>query len=161
MEETTTLVQEGRHTVKPVEWGLTKTSSGKPNVFITFTNGLTWFGSLNEGKAREFTIRSLVNCGFRSDNLKALDMPNALDTNSDVSIVVAHEEYNGKTRARVQWVNKMGSLKASKEETAEMLNGLDLRGDFMVEMQDQGVEMKKHTSPIQPAQSFDVNDIPF
>lgn len=164
------LINEGRYLAKPTEWGITKTKSGKPNVFIAFKleatgKNITWFGSLNQGKATEITIRTLVNCGFKFDKLTALDRSDALDTKTNVSLTIEHEEREKEgtthTIARVSWVNKINSLKADKKDVATMLSGIDLRGALMAEMMEQGVQMQK-TSAIQEAsQEFDANDIPF
>lgn len=64
---------------------------------------ITWFGYFTE-KTYKRTMESLRYCGWRGNKLVDLG---PLD--QKVKIVVGHEEYEGKTVAKVQWVNRFGS----------------------------------------------------
>lgn len=94
-------------------WGLGESGTGKEQVAVEFkvlTEGaaeqsLTWYGYFTDG-AIEKTIESLRNCGWQGDDLSQLDGLGA----NEVDIVVEDETYEGKTTARVQWVNKVGAL---------------------------------------------------
>ena len=160
------LVEEGRYIVKPVEWGITQTKEGLPQLFITFEGDFsdeikrkTWFGSLKEGKAREFALKAICTCGFAYSDLSYIERYDALDKNTEVSVVIGHEEFNGVTRDKIQWVNKIKSLKASSDETKMMLKGMDLKAELMVAMQEVGIKPKTATKS--PIQSIDTDEVPF
>lgn len=65
---------------------------------------IAWLGYFTD-KTTERTVQALRYCGFRGDDLAAL-VTQQID--HEVQIVVQHEEYNGKVRAKVQWVNQAG-----------------------------------------------------
>lgn len=98
---------------KAKEWTLSETKQGAPMVVVLFdvlTEGateksLTWRGLFTE-KTVDRTIESLRYCGFEGDDLLTLE---GLDKN-EVDLVVEDELYEGKTYARVQWVNKPRNL---------------------------------------------------
>lgn len=95
------------------EWTLSESQQGHPMAVVLFdilTEGaaessLTWRGSFSEAAA-DRTIEALRHCGFEGDDLTQLT---GLDKN-EVELVVEDEEYEGKTYAKVQWVNKPRSL---------------------------------------------------
>lgn len=63
---------------------------------------LTWFGFFKSAKSAEIAVKALRVMGFKGDDLDTVfDQP--LD--NVVSIVVEHDEYDGKTRAKVAWIN--------------------------------------------------------
>ncbi len=92
-------------------WALSESSKGTPQVTANFeitTEGyqgesMPWYGYLSEGAA-DRTIESLRYMGWKGDNLTQLDN---LDAN-EVELVIANEEYEGKTSLRIQWVNRLG-----------------------------------------------------
>lgn len=51
------------------------------------------------------SVESLRICGFKGDDI---DQFFGQRPENEVSIVVEHEEYDGKTRAKVKWINKPG-----------------------------------------------------
>ncbi len=63
---------------------------------------LTWFGFFKTPKSSSIAIKALRMMGFKGDDFGAISEQ---ELNSVVSIVVGHDEYDGKTRAKVQWVN--------------------------------------------------------
>ena len=65
---------------------------------------VAWFGSFSE-KAYERTLQALRYCGMKGDDLMTLP-DQVLD--QEVSIVVEHNEWEGKVTARVAWVNEPG-----------------------------------------------------
>lgn len=98
---------------KAKSWGLGETKSGAEQVAVEFSiltegaaeTSLTWHGYFSE-KTFDRTIQSLRYCGWSGDDMTNLE---GLDAN-EVDIVVEDEEYEGKTFAKVQWVNKPGGL---------------------------------------------------
>jgi hypothetical protein len=65
---------------------------------------LGWFGYFTDNTV-ERTIESLRLCGLKGDDLAAA-VTGPLD--QEVQLVVEHETYDGKTRAKVVWVNAPG-----------------------------------------------------
>lgn len=65
---------------------------------------IAWFGHFSE-KTIHRTVESLRYCGFKGDDLAGA-VTQKLD--QEVQIVVAHDDYNGKTTAKVNWVNRAG-----------------------------------------------------
>jgi hypothetical protein len=88
---------------------LSETKNGKPFVAVTFrvTKGemagetIDWQGWLSTEKAETRTMASLRYCGWKGDSLDDIG-----ELDQEVEIVVEHEVGNdGKTRAKVAWVN--------------------------------------------------------
>lgn len=92
---------------------LGESTNGKEQVAITFelTEGeyagrrLTWFGYFSTDKAAEMTMKALRNAGWKGQDLWAVTQQ-AL--NQPVSLNVISEEYEGKWRNKVNWVNAPG-----------------------------------------------------
>lgn len=93
----------------------------------------SYFGSLSEeagasGKRPiDHTVNALRNCGWTGDDLS--DLPQLAESDmlaEIVELVVAHETFEGKRRAKVQWVNRQGGGKIKLERAIE---GNDLK-DF-------------------------------
>lgn len=79
-----------------------------------------WFGYFTDNTV-ERTIESLRRCGLKGDDLAAA-VAGPLD--QEVELVVEHETYNGKTTAKVQWVNAPGG---GAYRMANAMNTKDLR----------------------------------
>lgn len=106
------MIEPGTYVAEPIghQWGLTK--GGKEQVVVEFRitegdatgNVIAWFGYFTE-KTWSRTMEALRYCGWKGDdisNLDGLDQP--------VEIVVEHEEDDeGKLRAKVRWVNRVGA----------------------------------------------------
>jgi len=90
----------------------TSQQKGTRQVYVAFAiidgdhagRRLGWFGYFTDG-AVDRTIESLRLCGLKGDDL-ANAMFGPLD--QEVQVVVEHEEYDGKVRAKVAWVNAPG-----------------------------------------------------
>lgn len=117
-----------------IQFGSAK--NGNPQVAVTFefTSGpnaglqTTWIGFFTE-KTTERTIESLQSAGWKGTDLTELDglEGDALYAalGSEVRLVLEEETYEGKTRVRVKWVNKMATSfefenKLSKEGLAAL-----------------------------------------
>lgn len=112
-----------------VQFGRSKLK-GTPQVAVLFAilddgphkgRRLTWMGYFTED-AVDRTVDALRYCGFKGDELAALPTQK-LD--QEVSITVEHEEYDGKTRAKIAWVNAAGGGGGMK--MANPMNEGDLR----------------------------------
>ena len=101
---------------KDVQWGETK--NGKKQVAVQFEllsgddmgQTVTWFGYFTDGTWKR-TMESLRYMGWRGDDLSDLG---PLD--QQVEIVVELDEYNGKIRPKVQWVNRPGGGRVKLEK---------------------------------------------
>lgn len=137
-------IQAGRHIAHPQAWGVRETKSGDPQIYVKFDLGLTWFGSLKEGRAREITLESLVTMGFMGDDLSELvSNENALDKNKDVALVVEYEaNQNGEPVPRIKWVNDVdGGMKGKMDATdaIKALKMLKVKGDLAHIRKEKGV----------------------
>lgn len=95
-------------------FGLSESKAGAPQFAVSFKiteegphkgKNIMWFGSLKEGKPMDITIKSLTVMGMKSDDL---DDKNLLDKSTPVQLVIRHETWDGKTNARVKFINKIG-----------------------------------------------------
>lgn len=104
------MIPEGQYTATCIDKQFGTTSTGKKQVVLRFRidsgehagQELNWYGYFTD-RTWERTLESLRYCGFKGDNL---DQLGPLD--QQVSIVVGHNEYEGKTSARVDWINRLG-----------------------------------------------------
>jgi hypothetical protein len=87
--------------------------------FNTEHGSIRWYGYFTDG-AVDRTLVSLEHAGWDGVSLKTLDGLGS----KDCSIVVEEEEYNGKKRMRVQWVN---SASVSKPLETDGMSALERR----------------------------------
>lgn len=107
------MLQDGYYNAKAVEAELGFTNGGKEQVAVLFEivdgehkgQRITWHGYFTE-KTTDRTLESLMHCGWDGEDASKLEGV----TKNVVSIVVEQEEYDGKMRAKVQWVNKTAGL---------------------------------------------------
>lgn len=105
----------GKYLTRAKEWAITETTTTKePQIYIAFADvdGLgqppAYYGTFGE-KALVHTMKALRNCGWNGSDIQELDHAQCgLDSNK-VEIVVDHEEYGGKWRAKTKWVNSPGA----------------------------------------------------
>jgi hypothetical protein len=115
------MLNEGNYRGRPVRAALGLTSTGKEQIGVQFEfvepagTRLTWYGYFTDA-ATERTVESLRHCGWRGDDLSVFaegqPLPEGFD--QEVELVVKHEEYQGKTSARIAFINGGGGL-AMKE----------------------------------------------
>lgn len=126
----------GMYRARATSGVLGETSTGKEQMVVDFElldagfegQHLTWFGFFTE-KTLESTIKGLRACGWTGDDLMDLA---GIDTN-EVSLVVENETYEGKTRARVRWVNPINtglSVKAPLPEDKAKAFAAKMRGQI-------------------------------
>ena len=107
------MITPGTYKAAVLNHAITETREGKPQATVTFSfesNGeahtITYFGSFSE-RAAPHTIKALLNCGLQGNNPAG-----PLQIGKEVQIVVEEEiGQDGKTRAKVRWVNQLGSVK--------------------------------------------------
>lgn len=102
---------------------------------------LPWYGYFTE-KTEERTIESLRFCGWTGNDLADLSEIGQRDVK--VSIVVENEEYEGKTRPKVQWVNRSGGLNLSNplDETKRKAFAARMKGKILEFDQRKGAPAK-------------------
>lgn len=110
------LHSEGRFRARAVEgaWGQSQSGTEQVAVMFELESGskMTWYGYLTE-KTSERTMNSLIACGVSDlETLAGLG-------DEDVEVVIEHETYNDKTRAKIQWVNRLGSGGVAMKNKAE------------------------------------------
>lgn len=164
----------GSYPAKIIDYGIWKGAKG-PQAVVMFeyrmadgqVKNITWFGSFNGG-AREFTVESLVRMGFTGKNGAELNGgkgSNVLNESMEFEIVIDNETYQGKTNARVKFINLPGGSDrfrqkmAERGEAAVLMGGLNLEADFMAARQK--TKPQGSTAPAMQQPAFTENDIPF
>lgn len=114
----------GKYKAKAIDWGVTKTSAGLPQVSVLFeyqqpgdmpgvqeVRQLIWFGSFKE-KAAERSMEVLEMLGLKQAPYPAMEIGRegkALDETIEVEVVVEHRvDLKGVRRAGIAWVNRLG-----------------------------------------------------
>lgn len=106
------LYPAGYHLAKCVEWALTETKKGDPQVFLKFkaldgTEPPAYFGGFGE-RSLPFTLKALRACGWTGSDVTEIEHANAGLDRNEVSLKVEHETYEGVERAKVSFVNAPG-----------------------------------------------------
>lgn len=145
-------IQAGRFNGKVTDYGVSASSNDNPQVFVVFDvafpdgeQSMTWYGSLNAGKAREITIKALLVLGFHSNSFDDLvdgKDSGAIVLGKEASLVIENEEYEGKSRWKIQWVNSLnsGPKRIESGSAKAKLAALNLDGDLAKIKAQSGVE---------------------
>ena len=142
--------------------GLGYSNSGTPYIQVVFRTSegqITWWGYLSDGASKR-TIKSLRAMGWRGANVSEIELK---DLSSPVDIVVTHEEYNGKTSAKIKWVNALDSAPVGKPVDADGRKALDERlRALCLETMPAAAEQSKQETPEQSDDGEPPDDdIPF
>lgn len=170
----------GDYRAKPVDWGLSKTNTGKNQVYVDFAleNGKykKWYSMLDKSnpKGLDITLKALLAMGFYGTDVSILAEGRqgaALDKNKEVKLVLENEEYNGKTSLKVRWVNPIYDVKNKLDRAGavQAFEGLDFGGDLLRLQEETGIENAKRPSEEHNSQgtgqttdaNFTADDIPF
>jgi hypothetical protein len=119
------MISAGTHRAVVGEGMLGKTGTGKEQVAVSLevldsvtdaSEQMAWYGYFTDAAA-EYTIKALRTMGWTGDDLADLSSIKG----AEVAVVVEHEEYEGKTRAKVRWINPVGSGSGAilKEQMSE------------------------------------------
>lgn len=103
------MISPGRFRAKATTTGFTKTKKDKPQFAIEFElldgddagKHITWFGGF-EGKGFEYSTKAMRACGWDGET-----DPEEASFQKEVILVIEHEEYEGKTNARVKYINSL------------------------------------------------------
>lgn len=165
-------IKPGTYEAKVVDYGVAKTKKGDPMVMVRFavypsetsvSQNITWYGTFSSPKAQEITSEALAICGMKTKNFAELANgagSGVLDEKKVVSLTIVQEEWEGKTRTKVKYINQPGGSgfrdKMSKADAAQLFNGLNLAGVA-------AAAQKKHTKEVvNHAPKFDTDEpIPF
>lgn len=135
------MIEARKHIARGVDVELGVSENGKEQVAIRFRieagsdqgDEIAWFGFFTD-KTAERTLESLRYCGWDTHDLG--DLSAEVIGRNLVQIVVEHETYQNKTRAKVSWVNRLGGPlvkhgmdKAKRAEFAARMRGLAMKID--------------------------------
>lgn len=142
------LVKPGYYDAVPVDYKYVEIGkNASPAIEVYFEvegQKVRWTGFLTE-KTKKRTIESLIYMGFKGKDLSGFAYgtdSKMLDGLSPVSITVAHEDHNGKTYAKVRWINPVKSFNKIDPAGASKLKALNLEADILEAKQALGVEQK-------------------
>lgn len=171
----------GRYKAHALDWGVTKTKAGLPQVIVLFEyeqspgerRELMWFGSFKDG-ALARTEDTLFMLGLRQAPYPAMESGRdgkALDEKAEVEIVVEHRlDQNGVKRAGISWVNPLGGRgidsKLAQGEGQAMF--AQANQSFMAKLMQEGAQVQQAAGPTQQSKitqpqqgTLDDADIPF
>lgn len=119
------LIQAGRHRATCFEFEFPEPASGKSQgiaLGFRLSDGdvdqgriITAWKYFSDG-ALPYTLEALRACGWRGDNPAEITIA---DLASEVELVVQHEEYEGKWRAKVSFINPLGGGMVKAEKRLE------------------------------------------
>lgn len=166
MEQTRQL--QGQEILKalPTRIGISQTKKGNPQVACEFTDDSgkvwTWYGSLNEGKAREITFNALKTLGF-TGVLSELLKGRGINFTDKVSLTIDDElsEDGSKVYRKVKWINSENRGAELLDEATAMskLQGLGIEADLAIAF---GGQPKTPAQPLQAQGSNPTaSDLPF
>jgi hypothetical protein len=125
----------GTYIARPVDWAITKTKAGLPQVCVCFRyndgvdKDIVWYGSFKDTVV-ERTVDTLISMGLQGSLETLADgcLGTALSKEKPMEIVVEHrQDMSGKLQAGVAWVNDPAksrlSGKVEKAEAAMLLSG--------------------------------------
>ena len=145
------MISQGTFKAKLVDYGIKSTQAGKPQIALAFeviegdtVHNLTWFGSFNEGKAVQNTIKTLMSvCDLWCETsefenkmgeiAESGKLSGLLNMDKEYSLVIEHEpDQKGVIRARIKWVNNPGGAnkfdELAKGEGKKLFAGMNLSG---------------------------------
>lgn len=117
------MIDPGKYRARVVDAGMSKTKAGRERAEVDFAvegETLTWAGYFGDnvdsgGKSlTERTFDALRACGLKDDDLSRLHEL----AGGEASVTVEHEEYEGKTRAKIRFVNPLRARMAPEEAKA-------------------------------------------
>lgn len=115
----------GTYRANAIRAELGESQNGTPFAAVTFRledkdETIVWYGYLTD-RTTERTLRSLRIAGWVGNDLRTIEGDGSALRES-VDLVIQDDEYNGKVRSKVQWVNKVkGSGALDKDALAKRL----------------------------------------
>lgn len=108
------MLEAGEYRARAAEARLGFTGTGKEQVAVRFElldfpgQSITSYHFFSSDKAIEISMKGLRAAGFRGSDLS--DLSSLSGETPEVILVVEHETYNGKTSAKVKFINAAGGL---------------------------------------------------
>ena len=135
----------GKYIAKALRGATGDTKNGTPQVGVEFeftVNGsketLWWFGFLTP-KAREYTYEKLMVIEYNGDRDENGVFPEgSFNNKKEVQIVVEMEEYEGKSRPKIKWINELGGGKFAGMQPSQC-DGVDLKKEMKRVYAERGV----------------------
>lgn len=139
-------MQTGRFKAIVLEKAVTKNSKDNPQVEIKLdvhftefeTTSMVYKGQLSDG-AIEHTLKALVACGIQGNSVF-----DPVTAGQEVSVVVNEEEYEGKTRFKISWINKPLSLGTPIPDVEGRVALKKFEGALAALRQKEGMMLKNH-----------------
>lgn len=106
------MLEAGDYRARAVKAQLGKAKSGNPQIGVEFElldftgQRIGWYGSFSDA-AFDITMRGLTAAGFHGADVSDVSW---VEGAPEVVLVVAHEEWEGKTRAKVKFINSPGGV---------------------------------------------------
>lgn len=169
------MIAAGTWKAHGVAAALGKTAAGKEQVGVELEilegeakgQRITWYGYFSDA-AFDRSIESLRLLGWQGDDLSDLT---GIGT-AEVLVVIEHEEYEGKTRAKAQWINGPGGvqIKDPLDQGEAVAFAQRMKGKILALNQSKGVQPSAATrtpsagrtnAPQDFAPTGNSDDIPF
>lgn len=149
----------GTHAARAIAAKLGETSKGDTQVAVEFEitdlpdgpRRITWYGFFTE-KTEDRTIEALRICGWTGTDFTDMQV------GADVSLVIEDDTWEGKTRAKVKWVNRPGGIAMAKPMDAAKAAAFSARMKGKLLAFDQAAGTKQ-AAPSKPPDA--PADIPF
>lgn len=157
------MIAAGTYRVRGVDGALGMTGTGKEQVGVELEilegdakgQRITWRGYFTDGTF-DRTIESLRHLGWQGNDLADLRGINA----NEAVAVIEHEQYEGKLRARVQWINAPGgiALKERLDASQTAAFAARMKGRILALDQAKGAGASNASAP---AAGTPTDEIPF
>lgn len=109
-----TIIEAGDYRAKAVGAQLGETSNHNEQISVRFAlldfpgQHITYYGTFTDA-AFEYTMKAIRAAGFKGEDIS--DLSSLADgVAPEVVLVVVHEEYNDKTRAKIRFINSVGGM---------------------------------------------------
>jgi hypothetical protein len=167
------LIEEGTYRARPLRGQLGMTGTGKEQVGVEWllldgTNRRIWsYHFFSSDKAIEISMEALRNAGFRGNDLSDLSSLTHFDDQPtpECELVIQHEEYNGRTSAKVKFVNSGGGMGMSNPLDGNQARAFAarMRGAIAAFDQARGSGAARLPQKPQPPEEFQASDddVPF
>lgn len=118
----------------------------------------TGFFETKDGKPNLNTAKTLVCCGFGSDNVLDLNEGDSLDNQTEYEVTITREaKTDGTGYTKIQWVNRPGSGAGIKKSTTGKKVGLGVKKALQDARKELGVPAQKKVKNFAPgAETFRV-----
>ena len=155
------MIPEGTYRAKCVDSDFGESPNGHKQVAAKFeikdgpTAGqrLSWWGYFNTKENAARAVRVMNSCGWDCHNVHTMNR-------NEVEIVVRHEKFNGKTRARIAFVNEVRGLAMARPLTEPEKVQLQSRVAELAREMGIGKPVNEVVDEPDPAPG-DADDIPF